>query len=75
MADLNSKGNKDELKGKANEAAGKVRGDVGDATDNTSEHATGRMDQLKGKAQQGMGKVEKALDPDNNSNTKNSNNR
>ncbi len=64
MEDLNSKGNKNELKGSAKEATGKMRGDLGDATDNADQHAHGRMDQLEGKAQKGLGKVQKALDPD-----------
>jgi uncharacterized protein YjbJ (UPF0337 family) len=44
---------------------GKVRGDLGDATDNTSEHIKGRAEQLEGKVQKNFGKGEKNSDPDN----------
>ena len=66
MGDLNRKGSANEAKGAAKETLGKVKGDVGDALDNSSMHAEGRGDQLKGKIQKNFGKAERALDPDNN---------
>ena len=44
---------------------GQVRGDVGDATDNTSEHIKGRAEELEGKIQKNFGKGERKADPDN----------
>jgi uncharacterized protein YjbJ (UPF0337 family) len=43
---------------------GNLRGDLGDATDNTSEHIKGRAQQLEGKIQKNLGKTERNLDPD-----------
>ena len=37
MKDLNERGLENQVKGTAKEVKGQVRGDVGDATDNTSE--------------------------------------
>jgi uncharacterized protein YjbJ (UPF0337 family) len=54
-----------QVKGTATELKGKVRGDLGDATDNTSEHLKGRAEQLKGKIQKNVGKGEQDADPDN----------
>ncbi len=67
MGDLNRKGAGNEAKGKAREIAGKVKGDIGDAIDDSSMHAEGRTDQLKGKIQKDFGKAERALDPDTHS--------
>jgi len=53
------------VKGTAKEMKGQVRGDLGDATDNTSEHIKGRAEELKGKVQKNIGKAERNLDPDN----------
>jgi uncharacterized protein YjbJ (UPF0337 family) len=39
-----------------------VRGDLGDATDNTSEHIKGRAEELKGKVQKNFGKAERNTD-------------
>ena len=44
---------------------GRVRGDLGDATDNTSEHIKGRAEELEGKIQKNFGKAERKSDPDN----------
>lgn len=65
MKDLNERGIENQVKGTAKEFKGKVRGDLGDATDNTSEHIKGRAEQLKGKVQKNFGKAEKKTDPDN----------
>jgi uncharacterized protein YjbJ (UPF0337 family) len=53
------------VKGTAKEMKGNLRGDVGDATDNNSEHIKGRAEQLEGKFQKNLGKAQKKLDPDN----------
>ncbi len=65
MKDLNERGVENEVKGTAKEMKGRVRGDLGDATDNTSEHITGRAEELKGKVQKNFGKGEQDADPDN----------
>jgi uncharacterized protein YjbJ (UPF0337 family) len=41
---------------------GKMRGELGDATDNTSEHVKGRAQQLEGKIQKNFGKGERNTD-------------
>jgi uncharacterized protein YjbJ (UPF0337 family) len=65
MADLNERGVENQVKGTAKEMKGKLRGDLGDATDNTSEHIKGRAEQLEGKIQKNFGKGERDADPDN----------
>lgn len=65
MKDLNSRGIENEVKGTAKEMKGKLRGDLGDATDNTSQHIKGRAEQLEGKVQKNFGKAQKNTDPDN----------
>jgi uncharacterized protein YjbJ (UPF0337 family) len=65
MADLNEKGLENQVKGTAKEMKGKIRGDIGDATDNTSEHIKGRAEELEGKIQKNFGKGERKADPDN----------
>jgi uncharacterized protein YjbJ (UPF0337 family) len=65
MADLNERGIKNEVKGSAKEMKGKIRGDLGDATDNASEHIKGRAEELEGKMQKNFGKGERKADPDN----------
>ena len=47
----------DKLKGKANEIAGGVRREVGDATDNEGMEAEGTEQQYKGKAQGAIGDI------------------
>jgi uncharacterized protein YjbJ (UPF0337 family) len=64
MEDLNKKGAANEAKGAVKETIGKMKGDLGDAIDDSSMHAEGRGDQLKGKIQKNVGKAERALDPD-----------
>jgi uncharacterized protein YjbJ (UPF0337 family) len=65
MKDLNDRGLENQVKGTAKEMKGQVRGDLGDATDDTSEHVKGRADELEGKIQKNFGKAERKLDPDN----------
>ena len=65
MKDLNERGLENQVKGTAKEMKGRVRGDIGDATDNTSEHIKGRKEELEGKIQKNFGKGERKLDPDN----------
>ncbi|MFL5482111.1 MAG: CsbD family protein [Gemmatimonadaceae bacterium] len=65
MADLNERGLKNQVKGTGKEMKGKLRGDLGDATDNSSEHIKGRAEQLEGKIQKNFGKGERDADPDN----------
>jgi uncharacterized protein YjbJ (UPF0337 family) len=64
MGEMNEKGAKNELKGAIKETAGKIKGDVGDALDNSKMHADGRAEQFKGKIQKTVGKAQRALDPD-----------
>ena len=65
MKDLNERGLENQVKGTAKEVKGQVRGDIGDATDNTSQHIKGRAEELEGKIQKNFGKTERKLDPDN----------
>jgi uncharacterized protein YjbJ (UPF0337 family) len=65
MKDLNERGFENQVKGTAKEMKGQIRGDLGDATDNTSEHIKGRAEEAKGKIQKNVGKAERDLDPDN----------
>jgi uncharacterized protein YjbJ (UPF0337 family) len=65
MKDLNERGLENQVKGTAKEVKGRVRGDLGDATDNTSQHIKGRAEELEGKVQKNFGKGERKLDPDN----------
>jgi uncharacterized protein YjbJ (UPF0337 family) len=59
MAD---KGMANEIKGSVKETVGKVRGDLGDAVDNSSEHLKGRAQQAKGNIQKNVGKAEQKID-------------
>jgi uncharacterized protein YjbJ (UPF0337 family) len=65
MKDMNERGTENELKGAAKEMKGKVKGDLGDAMDDGSTHASGRMEEMQGKVQKNLGKAERAMDPDN----------
>ena len=60
--DLEQRGLENEVKGTAKEMEGQVRGDIGDATDNTSEHLKGRAKELEGKIQKNFGKAERKTD-------------
>jgi uncharacterized protein YjbJ (UPF0337 family) len=66
MKDLNERGLENQVKGTAKEMKGKIRGDLGDATDNASEHIKGRAEQVKGKVQKNFGKGERNADLDHN---------
>ena len=55
---LHDKGTENRIEGSIDELKGKVRGDVGDATDNTSEHIKGRAEELKGKMQRKVGEAQ-----------------
>ena len=65
MKDLNERGIDNQVRGTAEEMKGKIRGDLGDATDNSSEHIKGRAEEFKGKVQKNVGKTERDADPDN----------
>lgn len=60
--DLKRRGLENQVKGTAKEMKGQVRGDIGDATDNRSEHIKGRAKELEGKIQKNFGKAEKKTD-------------
>jgi uncharacterized protein YjbJ (UPF0337 family) len=47
-----------QLEGKAKELGGKVRGKIGDVTNNRSEQLKGKKDELKGRAQKKLGDAE-----------------
>ena len=59
--DIGTRGAKNELEGSAKELGGKIRGDVGDATDNASEHLKGRAKEMEGKVQKHVGRSEEEL--------------
>jgi uncharacterized protein YjbJ (UPF0337 family) len=65
MKDLNERGVDNQVRGTAKEMKGKIRGDLGDATDNASEHIKGRAEEFKGKVQKNVGKSERDAEPDN----------
>ena len=56
--ELHRKGTENRVEGTIDELKGKVRGDVGDATDNASEHIEGRAQELKGKIQRKVGEAQ-----------------
>jgi uncharacterized protein YjbJ (UPF0337 family) len=58
---LAQKGLQHKVKGTANEAVGKVRGKLGDLTDNGSEHVKGKLQEVKGKVQKKAGQLEENL--------------
>ena len=60
--DLEQRGLENEVKGSAKEMEGQIRGDIGDATDDTSEHLKGRAKELEGKIQKNFGKAERKTD-------------
>jgi len=64
MKDLNERGIENQVKGTGKEMKGKIRGDLGDATDNASEHIKGRAEELEGKVQKNFGKGERKADLD-----------
>ena len=60
--DLGTQGQEDQLKGKINQAAGKVQKKVGQVTGNPSTEAKGAARELGGKVQSKAGDVEKDVD-------------
>ncbi len=63
MADTTRKtGDQNQLEGAAKELGGKIRGGLGDLTDNREQHVKGTVDELKGKAQKNFGKVQQKID-------------
>jgi uncharacterized protein YjbJ (UPF0337 family) len=60
--DLNQRGLENQVKGTAKEMEGQIRGDLGDATDNSSEHIKGRAKEAEGKIQKNFGKTERDVD-------------
>ena len=58
---LQREGQKDRVKGTVEETKGKVRGDVGDALDDHSEHLKGRAQEAKGKVQKKVGEAKEDM--------------
>lgn len=56
--ELHEEGTENRVEGAVDELKGKVRGDVGDATDNRSEHLKGRAEEVKGKVQRKVGEAQ-----------------
>ena len=54
--------NTQNVKGKVNELKGNIKQAMGDAKDDSSQHADGVGDEIKGKAQQAASHVRKAID-------------
>ena len=52
--------NKDQVKGAANDAAGRVKRQVGEWTDNPNAQVEGAAQQIKGKAQKAWGNAKEA---------------
>lgn len=55
-------GHDDKVQGKWDEAKGKVKQAVGDATDNEEMKREGQMDEAKGEGRQAVGEAKDALD-------------
>jgi uncharacterized protein YjbJ (UPF0337 family) len=53
--------NEDQAKGKAKDIGGKVKEEVGDATDNDDLKREGQTDQAEGKVQKGVGNAKEKL--------------
>jgi uncharacterized protein YjbJ (UPF0337 family) len=53
--------NTDKLKGAANQAIGKVKQGVGEATDDPELKGEGKIQEAKGDVQKGVGKVKDAI--------------
>ena len=68
--DLRRKGIANQVKGSAKEAAGKVRRNVGDLTDNPREQLKGGSKELEGRVQRKIGEAERQSDRDRNSDRK-----
>lgn len=61
-ASLTSRDISDSIKGKAKEAKGKIEDAAGALTGDLRTQATGKLDQAKGNAQDLVGKVERSID-------------
>jgi len=59
--DLRREGTRDQAKGAFEELKGKVRGDLGDAFDNSDEHFKGRAEELKGKVRRKVGEAKEDI--------------
>jgi uncharacterized protein YjbJ (UPF0337 family) len=60
MGDITRKSpEQNQVEGKAKELGGKVRGKIGDITDDQSEQLAGKKDELKGKAQKKFGDAQR----------------
>ena len=66
--DLTERGIANQVKGTAKELEGKVRGGIGDATDNHSEEFKGRAKELEGKVQKKFGEAQRDADADTDAN-------
>ena len=53
--------NRDQVKGKAKDIAGKVQRKIGEATGSTSQQVKGATKQVEGKVQKGVGDATEAL--------------
>jgi uncharacterized protein YjbJ (UPF0337 family) len=63
MADTPRKsGAQNEIEGGLKETGGKVRGKIGDMTDDTSQQLKGKKDELKGKAQKNLGRAQRDVE-------------
>ena len=62
--DLGRDGFKNQVKGAAKEASGKLRKNLGDLTDNHSEEFKGAAKEMEGKAQRKIGEAQSDLDRD-----------
>jgi uncharacterized protein YjbJ (UPF0337 family) len=62
--DMATEGMKDQLKGAAKQAEGRIRRTVGSATGNTGEDLKGKAQEVKGKIQQKFGQAKQNADPD-----------
>ena len=62
--DLTNRGISNQVEGAAKELEGKVRGGIGDATDNHSEHLKGHAKELEGKIQKKFGEAQRDADAD-----------
>ena len=60
--DLTTKGMKNEVKGAAKQAEGKIRNAVGGLTGDSSEQIKGKAKDLEGKAQRKVGEAQENLD-------------
>lgn len=55
---------KNETEGKGEQIKGKVREEVGKATDNWTEQAKGKVEQVAGKARENLGKAQRKAGDD-----------